>query len=324
MYMHYAFLSYKIASCIVPFFLYLCKNKNIMTTYRLIITTILLYIGMITCCADPLEKKLTKLTKDFKATVGVAVIKGNKPIVLLNNNVHYPLMSVFKFHVAVAVLHKMTRRQQALNDSLLILPEDIRENTYSPLREVVPHKRPFKLPFSTLLYYSIALSDNNACDILIKYVGGIIKIQALMNSIGLTHLQLTETENTMHENLMNCYNNWSTPLSMAQCLKKVYEGDLLNNANKQFLFNTMLVTSTGADKIKAGLPLSTPVAHKTGSSDRLPSGIMIGDNDVAIINPHSTHRYYLVVFIKNSRGSSQENHEIIAQISRIVYRHCSR
>lgn len=296
-----------------------------MTIYNKLITTfILLYISMTACLANNLEKELSTLSKNVKATIGVAVIKGNKTIALLNNNVHYPLMSVFKFHVAVAVLHKMAGQQRSLNDSLLILPEDIKENTYSPLRETVPHEKPFKLPFSTLLYYSIALSDNNACDILINYVGGIHKVQTLMNRIGFTHLRLTETESSMHENLMNCYNNWSTPLSMAQCLKKVYEGNFLNNAHKQFLFNTMLSTSTGTDKIKAGLPSGTPVAHKTGSSDRLPSGIMIGDNDVAIINPRSTYRYYLVVFIKDSRYSSQENHEIIAQISRVVYKYCAR
>lgn len=292
-----------------------------MRTHKFIPTVLLLCIVSATCFAGNLEKELKTVTKSFKATIGVAVIKDNKTVALLNNNVRYPLMSVFKFHVAVAVLHKMASQHKTLSDSLLIEPKDIRENTYSPLREVVPRGKNFKLSFSTLLYYNIALSDNNACDILINYVGSINNIQNLMNRIGLTHLNLTQTESAMHENLMNCYHNWSTPLSMAQCLNKVYEGNILNDKYKQFLFNTMLTTATGLDKIKAGLPAGTPVAHKTGSSDRLPSGIMIGDNDAAIILPHSKNRYYLVVFIKNSRESTQANHDIIAQISHIVYKY---
>lgn len=296
-----------------------------MRTHKLIVTILFLYIATTICLAgNNLERELATLTKSFRATVGVAVMQNNKTVALLNNDVRYPLMSVFKFHVAVAVLHKMTSQHQTLSDSLLIEPKDIKENTYSPLRESVPRGKTFKLSLSTLLYYNIALSDNNACDILIKYMGGIDKVQDLMNHIGLSNIQLTETENTMHENLMNCYNNWSTPLSMIKSLKKVYEGNILNNKYKKFLFNTMLNTATGIDKIKAGLTVGTPVAHKTGSSDRLPSGMLIGDNDAAIINPQSINRYYLVIFIKNSRESSLKNHEIIAQISRIVYRHCAR
>lgn len=292
--------------------------------YRFIIVFSFLLFNTSICFPNSLEKELIPLIKDFKGTVSVAVIKGDKTIALLNNHIHYPLMSVFKFHVAVAVLHKMDAQKRSLEDSILIQPEEIRANTYSPMRNKWTRRKPFKLPFSTLLYYSIALSDNNACDILIRYLGGIDKVQQLMNHIGIANVQLTETENDMHEHLLNCYKNWSTPLSMAHCLKIIYEGNMLNNKYKQFLFNTMLNTATGMDKIKAGLPAGIPVAHKTGSSDRLPSGIMIGDNDVAIIHPHSTNRYYLVVFIKDSRETTQENHEIIAQISHIVYQHCAR
>ena len=306
-------------------FHYICSKKaDMRLIYGFTIIFILLLFKINVCFPNNLEKELLLLTKNLNATVGVAVIKGDQTIALLNNHVHYPLMSVFKYHVAVAVLHKMAEQKRQLEDSLLIQPEEFRENTYSPLRNTLHPQKPFKLPFSTLLYYSIALSDNNACDILIRYLGGIDKVQQLMNHIGIANVQLTETENDMHEHLLNCYKNWSTPLSMAHCLKIIYEGNTLNNKYKQFLFNTMLNTVTGMDKIIAGLPAGIPVAHKTGSSDRLPSGIMIGDNDVAIIHPHSTNRYYLVVFIKDSRETTQENHEIIAQISHIVYQHCAR
>lgn len=289
--------------------------------YRLTATFIFFFTALLPCQSGNLEKELSALTEDFKATVGVAVLKDNTTLALLNNNVQYPLMSVFKFHIAVAVLHKMAGEKKTLSDSLLVAPEDIKENTYSPLRETIPHKIPFKISFSTLLHYSIALSDNNACDILVRYCGGPGKVQKLLEGIGLTGFQLTETEDAMHENLMNCYNNWSTPLSTALLLKTIYEGDLLKGDYKKFLFDTMLATTTGTDKIKAGLPPDTPCAHKTGSSDRLPSGVMIGDNDAAIIFPRGKHPYYLVVFIKDSRCSSKENCRLIAQIARIVYTH---
>lgn len=281
---------------------------------------LLLWLGCgVICRAEGLQEAIAARAKTFKATVGVAVLRDDKTIVLLNNNEHYPLMSVFKFHVAVAVLNKMAERQVSLQDSLAIRPEEIRADTYSPLREKVPRGKQFKLPFYTLLYYSIALSDNNACDILIRYVGGIANIRKFMWKLGLKGFQLTETEASMHSDLSNCYKNWSTPLAMMQCLKRVYEGTVLRGEYKQFLFDTMLNTTTGTDKIKAGLPVGTPFAHKTGSSDRLPSGVMIGDNDVGIVFLPGGKHYYIVIFLKNSEISLVENRHFMADISRIVY-----
>lgn len=303
-------------------FHYICSKKADMRLIsRFTIIFILLLFKINVCFPNNLEKELLLLTKNLNATVGVAVIKGDQTIALLNNHVHYPLMSVFKFHVAVAVLHKMAEQKRQLEDSLLIQPEEFRENTYSPLRNVLHPQKPFKLPFSTLLYYNIALSDNNACDILIRYLGGIDKVQQLMGNIGITGLQLTETENDMHENLLNCYKNWSTPLSVAQCMKTIYEGNVLQGKYKQFLFDTMLATTTGSEKIKAGLPAGIAFAHKTGSSDRLPSGTMIGDNDAGIVNPARTNQYYIVIFIKDSDASSLAHATLFQRVSKAVYRY---
>lgn len=177
-----------------------------MKYYKVFLLLLCLGCGTI-CHAGRLQRAIADRAKGFKATIGVAVLYNDKTIALLNNNVHYPLMSVFKFHVAVAVLSRMAEQRVSLNDSLAISPEEIRSDTYSPLREKVPRERLFKLPFHTLLYYSMALSDNNACDILIRYAGGMANIQQFMQKLGLTNFQLTETEASMHSDLSNCYRN---------------------------------------------------------------------------------------------------------------------
>ena len=51
-----------------------------------------------------LEGKIAGFLKGKKATVGVAVLTDKDETILHNNEVHYPLLSVFKFHVALAVL----------------------------------------------------------------------------------------------------------------------------------------------------------------------------------------------------------------------------
>lgn len=46
-----------------------------------------------------LEGKIAGFLKGKKATVGVAVLTDKDETILHNNEVHYPLLSVFKFHV---------------------------------------------------------------------------------------------------------------------------------------------------------------------------------------------------------------------------------
>ena len=53
------------------------------------------------------------------------------------DHVHFPLLSVFKFHVALAVLDKMDKQHQS--DSIVsIKASQMLPNTYSPLRKKFP------------------------------------------------------------------------------------------------------------------------------------------------------------------------------------------
>ena len=50
-----------------------------------------------------LETQLKEAIKGKKAEIGIAVIIDGKDTVTVNNDIHYPLMSVFKFHQALAL-----------------------------------------------------------------------------------------------------------------------------------------------------------------------------------------------------------------------------
>lgn len=50
-----------------------------------------------------LKTLLEQAIKGKKAEIGIAVIIDGKDTVTVNNDIHYPLMSVFKFHQAVAL-----------------------------------------------------------------------------------------------------------------------------------------------------------------------------------------------------------------------------
>ena len=244
-----------------------------------------------------LESKIGDFLKGKKAMVGVAVMTDRNKILLHNNKMNYPLLSVFKFHVALAVLDKMNKQGTPLDHIVHVKASQLQPNTYSPLRQKYPNQD-LDISLGELLRYSISLSDNNACDILIEYAGG----------IGHTHQYPSKT-----------YLNWSTPAEMVRLLEIADKKELFDPIYKDFLWNTMIATSTGSNKLKGLLPSNAIVGHKTGSSDRNSEGVKIADNDAGVVIMPDGKKYYIAVFVMNSRETDDENAAIIARISRMVY-----
>ena len=82
-----------------------------------------------------LETQLKEAIKGKKAEIGIAVIIDGKDTVTVNNDIHYPLMSVFKFHQALALADYMGKQKQSLETRLPIKKSDLKPDTYSPLRD---------------------------------------------------------------------------------------------------------------------------------------------------------------------------------------------
>ena len=61
-----------------------------------------------------LETQLKEAIKGKKAEIGIAVIIDGKDTITVNNDIHYPLMSVFKFHQALALADYMGKQKQSL------------------------------------------------------------------------------------------------------------------------------------------------------------------------------------------------------------------
>ena len=262
----------------------------------------------ISATSSELIGKIDSLIKGKRMTVGIAT-ECNGMQFTFNDSLRFPLLSVFKVHVAMAAVAKM--QNCGINsDSIIHIPQkQLHTDTYSPLKQVHSNSD-VNITIAELLRYSVALSDNNACDILIDFVGGINHVDSYIRNLGINGFRLYETELSMHSNRQRCRNNWSHPSSMLSVLKTLFE-----SCNERFglLCDIMHTTVTGSDKIPAGTPNGIKVAHKTGSSDRT-EGIKMADNDAGVIFLPNA-RCYVVVFIMDSSESDQTNAATIAEIT---------
>ncbi|WP_236263824.1 class A beta-lactamase, subclass A2 [Dysgonomonas sp. Marseille-P4677] len=265
-----------------------------------------------------LREDINRIIKDKHATVGVALIVDGKDTLSVNNNFHYPTQSVYKFYLALAVLDYMDKNDLSLDHKLFIKKSDLLPNTHSPLRDDYPQGEVY-MSIADILKYTISKSDNNGCDILFRFLGGPSVVDQYIRSMGIADFSIAKTEEEMHTTWDIQYLNWSTPYTAALVLEKFRTGNILSGSFHDFLWNTMVDTTTGLGKIKAGLPKDVCLAHKTGASFRNADGLNAAENDMGIVRLPDGRYYSLVVFVADSMENQKTNTGIIADISKAVY-----
>ncbi len=284
-----------------------------------IVLLLILFPALLKAQTSPLAVQLENAIQGKKAEIGIAVIVDGKDTITVNNNAHYPLMSVFKFHQALALADYMNQRNIPLDTPLHIEASDLKPNTYSPLRDKHPQGN-IDMSIADLLKYTLQQSDNNACDILFNYQGGPESTNKYIHSLGIDSCSIAFTENDMHEDMNRCYLNWSTPLAAAQLLEVFLHQPLFGKTYKDFIYQTMTECKTGADRLFA--PLSGKnviIGHKTGTGDKNTKGQLTAINDIGFVILPNKHTYNIAVFVKDSEESPKASSEIIAKISWIVY-----
>ena len=294
------------------------KSRSLLS--KAVVSSLLLF-QVLSVSASDLTSDIQEVIKGKKAQVGVAVLYKDDAFTA-NNDDQYPLMSVFKFHIALAVLKKMEQEGIPLTAVVTLRPSDIDTKTWSPMYKKYKSKK-ITLSYGDLINYMVSQSDNNACNRLIYFVGGIQNVNAFIKDLGIDQIQLIETEKSMEQDIRKSYNNWSTPLSVTQLLRKVYTEKVLSDKHFAFLEKAMLASASGKDKFRAGLPKEIEVGHKTGMSYRTPEGVRMCDADVGVIYMPEGEKCYLAVLVKDSKESDAVNVKIMADIANKVYSHYS-
>ena len=285
------------------------------------ITILFLLISIFSCAQKAeLKKEISKITEGKKATVAVSVLGIDFPFQYNNNNAEkkLPMQSVFKYHIALAVLDLVDQGKLSLDQKVFIKKSELLPNTWSPIREKNPEGN-FEMPISELIEYSVAMSDNVGCDVLLRLIGGPKVVHDFLISKGAKDTQIVYNEELMQSAWKNQYENYTTMKSATRLLKDFYKGKILSKKSTEFLLAVMYRTSTGLNKIVEQLPKYAKVAHKTGSSGKNDAGLTGAENDIAIITLPNGKTYAIAIFVSDSTESYDVNCKMISDISKVVY-----
>jgi beta-lactamase class A len=272
--------------------------------------------------ANVLKQTILQILANKNATVGVSLIANNgMDTIAINGNKHMPMQSVFKFHIALAVLAEIDKGKLAIDKKIEIkknqlLPQDV----WNPLRDDHPNGGTFTI--KELIQYSVSHSDNLACDILIKLIGTPKTVEEYIKSNGIADIQITYNEKDMQAKWENMYQNWTTAIAASKTLELFYnnKNNLLSTNSYNFFWTTNKETSTGKNRIKSQLPSKTIIAHKTGySGTNKATGITGAVNDIGIVFLPNGQYFILSVFVSQSKEDLATNEKIIADIAKAAY-----
>lgn len=282
-----------------------------------------LLILVIPICAigaqTPLHQRLTQIAADANGRVSVACSLPETVLDCdLNAHGHPPMQSVFKFPLAVTVLHQIEEGKLKLDQPIRFLPSDrYLPHTYSPLQDAHPDAS-VDVPLSDLLQLSVGQSDNTATDILLRIIGGPPAAQRYLDSLGLSAIHVRDTERTMHDELQAQYRNDTEPAAMVALLRLFADHSPLNAEHTALLNRWMTETASAPHRIKGLLPTGTVVTHKSGTSD-VTNGLAHATNDVGLITLPDGRRLALAIFVTDSRADEATRESVIARIAKAIY-----
>ena len=266
-----------------------------------------------------LEKQFADIAKAAKGKVGVAVlVLETGDAAMLNEHEHYPMQSVYKLPIAMAMMEQIRLDRHALDEQIGITKDDfVRQGQASPLRDKNPNGGIFTI--RELMRLALVESDGTASDVLLRLLGGPIEVQRYLTQIGVEDMNVVNTEKELGQNWDTQYQNWATPVAAVELLRYLDRQNVDDIESEKYLLLTNMHNAvTGPNRLKGQLPVGTDVAHKTGTGGTH-DGITSATNDIGIIELPNGKQLALAVFVSDSPADEKTREAVIARMAKAAW-----
>ncbi|BAZ68444.1 putative beta-lactamase [Fischerella sp. NIES-4106] len=265
-----------------------------------------------------LYNRIEEISRTAQGRVGVAAtVLETGESVALNGDQRFPMQSVYKFPIGMAVLAQVDQGKLKLEQRIRVEKSDfVSERQHSPIRD--EHPQGIELSLTQLLKYMVSESDGTACDVLLKLVGGPEVVTKYLRKLGVNGVIVVSTEKEIGQDKSVQYRNWATPEAMVVLLRALDEGRGLSKSSQALLLRLMTETSTGLRRIKGMLPDGTVVAHKTGTSGTV-NRVTAATNDVGLVTLPNSQHLAIAIFVSDSTADDAAREEVIAKVARTAW-----
>jgi len=266
-----------------------------------------------------LQKLIEQIAAEAKGRVGMsaAVLETDETIASLNAGGHFPMQSVYKLPISMAVMKQVDEGKLRLDQKVHITKTDyVGRAAHSPLRD--QHPQGTELSLSELVRFALVESDGTASDVLMKLAGGRIPIQMYVTDLPVTDMVVLNTEKELGQDWQAQYRNSATPEAAVGLLRALFERRGLSESSQALLLKFMTESRPGPNRLKGLLPSGTVVAHKTGTSGT-ENGITAATNDIGIVTLPNGKHLAIAVFVSDSPADEATREGVIAKIAKAVF-----
>ena len=160
---------------------------------------------------------------------------------------------------------------------------------------------------------AVVVSDNTAANLLLNASGGPAGLTSWMRELGDSLTRLDRNEPDLNTAIAGDERDTTTPAAMSRTMQKLLLGNVLTDAGRAVLQQSLLASRTGDKRLRAGMPKDWKIGGKTGSGDNGTA------NDTLLIWPKPDAAPLLVTafFTRNTLEPAQRD-EVLAKAGQIV------
>jgi len=263
-----------------------------------------------------LQEQATALLQGFNGDIGVYVhdLKRNR-IIAINADTVFPTASMVKLPILTGIMQKIENGELAYHqlltykDSLLYAGVDI----------LGSFKTNEKIELSKLMMLMLTMSDNTASLWLQSLAGGGIRVNGLMDSLGLKETRVNSRTPGREDNRRLYGWGQTTPKEMATLVEKMTNKEVINAAASEKMLRLMSRNYWDEEAISQ-IPTDVFIASKSGAVDA-------SRNEVLFVNGKKC-RYLFCICTKNNKDISWEkNNEawvVTRKLSKLLWEYYNR
>ena len=301
---------------------------------------------------DAKVKPLAEKTAGGRLGVGVLDVASGQTW-YLDQSHPFPMQSVFKAPLGVAVMQAVDRHRLALEQPVTIARSDLAMQ-WSPIAKEFGTADKKVLTVKDLVKAAVSFSDNTAADVLMRLVGGPKAVTAALVDNGISGIRVDRYERELQPDVVGVppyvagdvidQKEWeglraAMPVELKKASLKAYleddprdtatpegavaflaaldKGALISPVSTAMLIRLMTDTPSGPNRIKAGLPHGATLAHKTGGGPDV-EGVNSASNDIGIATLPGGRKVIIAVFLAGSTAPEAERDALFADVARAV------
>ena len=263
-----------------------------------------------------LEHQIGALALGNQGRIGVSAIdlSTGRNLAVLGGQ-RFPMASTSKIAIAATFMDGVEQGRWTLDSQFpMLIP--VSSQPFSSA--VAPVRNGPELSARELIELMITRSNNSATDALLRAVGGPSAVTAWVRHAGIKDFRLDRDIATLVRDDGKVdpasyidERDSATPNAMAQLVTGLYQGRWLNEESRNVVLGAMERCQTGRHRIRALLPETVQVAHKTGTLSNTSS-------DVGIIKTPDGRAIALAIYV-TGQGSKQAREARIANIAKAIY-----